>query len=88
MVEAIRTAEKAVGRVHYGLTEKEKGSRVFRRSLFVVKDVTKGELFTDHNVRSIRPGDGLHTRHLEQILGRKASRKIERGTPMAWDLID
>ncbi len=87
MVEAIRTTEKALGRVHYGVSQEEAKSSVFRRSLFVVKDVKAGENFTAENVRSIRPGHGLHTRHLEEILGRTASRNIQRGTPLAWELI-
>jgi N-acetylneuraminate synthase len=59
----------------------------FRRSLFVVADVKAGELFTDNNVRSIRPADGLHPRHLPDVLGRKAAREIFRGTPLQWDMV-
>ena len=87
MVEAIRTAEKALGQVHYGVSQEEAKSCVFRRSLFVVEDVKAGESFSAENVRSIRPGHGLHTRHLEEILGRTASRNIQRGTPLAWELV-
>jgi pseudaminic acid synthase len=87
MVAAVRTAEQAVGRVYYGVSEQESDSRVFRRSLFVVQDIKAGEPFTAENVRSIRPGHGLHTRHLEEILGRSAAVDIERGTPLDWDLI-
>lgn len=87
MVEAVRTVEKALGRVEYGVTEREAASRVFRRSLFVVQDVEAGEVFTEENVRSIRPGYGLHTRHLEDVLGRRAGQDLERGTPLLWDLI-
>jgi pseudaminic acid synthase len=87
MVEAVRTAEKALGEVHFGLSEKEKSLRVFRRSLFVVQDVKRGETFTAANVRSIRPGYGLHTRHLAGVLGKRAVRDIERGTPLSWDLV-
>jgi pseudaminic acid synthase len=87
MVEAVRTAEKALGEVHFGLSDKEEASRVFRRSLFVVEDVKRGEMFTAENVRSIRPGYGLHTRHLNQVLGKRAIRDIERGTPLSWDLV-
>ena len=84
MVEAVRTAEAALGEVHYGLQPDEEVSRVFRRSLFVVQDMQPGELFTEANVRSIRPGHGLHTRYLEEVLGRRASQPIARGTPLAW----
>ena len=87
MVEAMRTAEKALGTVHYGVSEYEAKSRVFRRSLFVVRDMKAGEVFTEENVRSIRPGYGLHTRHLGEIIGRYASRDINRGIPLTWDLI-
>jgi sialic acid synthase SpsE len=54
----------------------------------VVSDLKKGESFTEENVRSIRPGHGLHTRHLRQVIGKTASRDIERGTPLAWELIE
>ncbi len=84
MVEAVRTAEAALGEVHYGLQPDEEVSRVFRRSLFVVEDMQAGELFTATNVRSIRPGHGLHTRYLPEVLGRRASQPIARGTPLAW----
>jgi N-acetylneuraminate synthase len=87
MVEAVRTAEKALGEVHFGLSSKEEASSVFRRSLFVVQDVKRGETFTSENVRSIRPGYGLHTRHLGEVLGKRAVRDIERGTPLSWDLV-
>jgi pseudaminic acid synthase len=87
MVEGVRTAERALGKVFYGVNPAEAKSRVFRRSLFVVKDVSAGELFTRHNVRSIRPGYGLHTRYLEEILGRAATREIQRGTPLAWEMV-
>ena len=87
MVEAVRTAEKALGEAHFGVSAKEEASRVFRRSLFVVEDVKRGEMFTEANVRSIRPGHGLHTRHLAEVLGKRAMRDIERGTPLSWDLV-
>jgi len=87
MVEAIRTTEKAIGDVRYGITEKEKKSRIFRRSLFVVQDMRPGDRFTPENVRSIRPGFGLHTRYIEKILGRKASSEISKGTPLSWEII-
>jgi pseudaminic acid synthase len=87
MVEAVRVAEKSLGEIHFGLTDSERSSRVFRRSLFVVLDVRRGELFSAENVRSIRPGHGLHTRHLPQIVGKRASCDIEKGTPLNWDLV-
>jgi len=87
VVDAVRVAEKALGEVHFGVSEKEANSRVFRRSLFIVQAIKRGEPFTAENVRAIRPGHGLHTRHLTEVLGRKASRDIERGTPMSWELV-
>ena len=87
MVEAVRTAEKALGEVRYEATEQEAKSRVFRRSLFVVEDMKAGEVFTEENVRSIRPGYGLHPRYMKDVLGRRAARGVQRGTPLGWDLI-
>jgi pseudaminic acid synthase len=87
MVDAVRMAEKALGSVHFGVSEREGSSRVFRRSLFVVRDLKMGEQFTIQNVRSIRPGHGLHTRHLPDVLGKTAAVDIERGTPLSWDLV-
>jgi len=87
MVEAVRTAEKALGEVRFGLSAKEEASRVFRRSLFVVEDVKQGEIFTASNVRSIRPGHGLHTRHLGEVLGKRAAREVKKGTPMNWEFV-
>jgi N-acetylneuraminate synthase len=87
MVDAIRTTERALGKVQYEVTERERESRIFRRSLFVVKDMKKGELYAEENLRSIRPGAGLHTRYLDDIVGRRSSRDIRRGTPLTWDLV-
>jgi len=87
MVAAVRVAEKALGKAHYDVSPEEAKSRVFRRSLFVVKDMKKGDMFTEENVRSIRPGYGLHTRYLETMLGRMASRDIPRGTPLDGSLV-
>ena len=87
MVEAVRTGERALGEVHFGATATEENSRRFRRSLFVVEDVKRNETFTPANVRSIRPGSGLHTRHLGEVLGKRAVRDIKRGTPLTWDLV-
>lgn len=88
MVRDIRTAESALGTISYALTENQKISLNFRRSLFVVKDVTEGELLTAENVRSIRPGHGLHTRYLGEVLGRKARCSIKKGTPLSWGVIE
>jgi N-acetylneuraminate synthase len=87
MVKAVRVAEKALGQVSYEVTEKERASRVFRRSLFVVKDMKAGARFTPENVRSIRPGHGLAPKYLDEVMGRCAARDIAAGTPLCWDLI-
>ncbi len=87
MVKAVRMAGKALGEVCYGVHEEEAKARVFRRSLFVVQDMKAGDVFTAETVRSIRPGHGLHTRYLDEILGRWAVRDIKRGTPLSWDMI-
>ncbi len=87
MVEAIRVAENALGRVRYDVTDQERESRVARRSLFVVEDVKAGERFTRRNVRSIRAGHGLHTRYLGEILGRRAADDARRGTPLTGALV-
>lgn len=87
MVDNIRIVEKALGTVNYDLTEKQKNSREHSRSLFVVKDVEKGEIFTEDNVKSIRPGFGLETKFIKDILGKAANDDIKKGTPMEWSLI-
>ena len=88
MAEAIRTVEKALGEVHYGAGDQEAKNRIFRRSLFIVKDMKAREVFAEDNVRSIRPGYGLHPRHLADIYGKKAKMDIKKGTPLRWDLVD
>lgn len=87
LVDQVRTVEKAVGKVRYGLTETEKKNLVFRRSLFAVKDIRKNELFTEDNIRSVRPGNGLKPKYINFVLGKKAKRNIKNGTPLAWSLI-
>jgi N-acetylneuraminate synthase len=87
MVEAVRTAEQALGAVHYGRTANEEKSRVFRRSLYVVKDMRAGDVFTAETVRSIRPAKGLAPKYLGLVLGRRATRDIPAGTPCEWDMV-
>jgi sialic acid synthase SpsE len=87
MVQAVRKTETALGGVRYETGEKESESKSFRRSLFAVKEIEQGDAFTDKNVRSIRPGCGLHPRYLPEIIGREAARNIDRGTPLGWPLI-
>ena len=87
MVDAVRTAERSLGAVYFGVSEREAPSRAFRRSLFVVRDIKRGEKFTTENIRSIRPSSGLHTRHIAEVLGKTAAVDIERGTPLSWDVV-
>lgn len=88
MVDEIRIVEKALGKVTYELTEQQVRSREDGRSLFVVKDVKEGEVFTEENVRSIRPNFGLHTMYYDDVIGKKAKTDIAKGTPLAWNVID
>lgn len=87
MVHDVRIVEKAVGAVCYELTPKQKESVMFRRSLFAVRDIRQGELFTPENIRSIRPGHGLAPKYLELVIGRRAAEDIPYGTPLSWDLL-
>jgi len=87
MVKSVREVEKALSEVSYDLTEKMKKSREFSRSLFVVKDIKAGEIFTEGNIRSIRPGYGLKPKYLKEILGKRATQDIKKGTPVSWDII-
>lgn len=87
MVEAIRTAEKSFGSVSYTATEQEAASRVFRRSLFVVQDMKAGDIFSEINVRSIRPGFGLPPKYYHTLLGKPVKKDVKKGTPVRWDLI-
>jgi pseudaminic acid synthase len=87
MVEAVRQVEEALGGVRYGPSERERDSLGLRRSLFIVENVKKGELFNDQNVRSIRPAMGLPPDLLEVVIGRRAARDLVKGTPLSWDVI-
>ena len=87
MVTALRKAEQMIGSVDYEMTDKKKKSRQFSRSLFIVKDVKSGDKISNENVRSIRPGFGMHPRHLSEIIGKKFEENFEKGTPMNFDLI-
>lgn len=82
MVKAVREAEKAIGKVDYTLTEKQKKGREFSRSLYVVEDMKAGDIITEKNVRSIRPGFGLHPRYYKNVLNKKISTNMKRGEPL------
>ena len=84
MVKSVRNTELALGRARYGPTSSDAANRSFRRSLFVVKNVNRGEAFTSDNIRSIRPGQGLEPRFMDDVIGKTATEDIERGTPLNW----
>ncbi|MBR1477795.1 MAG: pseudaminic acid synthase [Lachnospiraceae bacterium] len=88
MVTNIRNVEKALGRVTYDLTDKQKAEREHRRSLFIAKDMKAGDVFTEENVRSVRPGYGLHTRYYEDVLGKCIKADAKLGTPLRVEMID
>lgn len=88
MVHMIRNVEKALGRVTYELNEKQMEGRGTSRSLYVVKDIKCGEIITSENVRSIRPAAGMHTKYMEDIIGKRARFDLEKGTPMDWKYIE
>ncbi len=87
MVTAVRQVEKALGKEEYVFTGQMKKSRQNARSLFVVKDIKKGEKFTGENIRSIRPGAGLHPKYYNEILGKIAAEDIKKGTPLKWEMV-
>ena len=87
MVRTVRDVEAALGKVSYELSDRVRKNRIFARSLFVVADIRRGDLFSDQNVRSIRPGYGLAPKYLPQIIGKRAGRDLKKGTPLDWDMI-
>jgi pseudaminic acid synthase len=87
MVDAVRFAEKALGKVSYVVTEKEKLNRPFRRSLFAIRDIQEGDIFDETNVRSIRPAQGIAPKYTGDVMGKKARISITKGTPLSWDLM-
>jgi len=87
MVDAVRIAEKMTGEANFEITDKMKGQRDFSRSLYVVEDIKKGDPITEVNVRSIRPGYGLHPKYYREILGKKVNTDVMKGTPMSFDFV-
>jgi sialic acid synthase SpsE len=88
LIRQVRTAEAAVGQVHFGPSESDAQNVSFRRSLFAVADIDPGERFTPQNVKSIRPGNGLPPKRLQRVLASTAAKSISRGTPLSWDDVD
>ena len=87
MVKAVREAEKASGLVDYKLTEKQAKGRDFSRSLYIAENIKAGEIFTDKNLRSVRPGFGLHPKYFNEVIGKKSNQDLEKGTPMKLNYI-
>lgn len=87
LVTETERAWQSLGRIAYGPTEAEKKSLVFRRSVYVAENVKAGDVFTADNLRIVRPGSGLHPRFFGQVLGRRASRDLQRGTPLSWEYV-
>ncbi len=87
MVKAVRDTEKLLGKVDYSMSDKKSKSRQFARSLYVSKEIKKGEKFSNKNIRSVRPGYGLHPKYLKEILGKKATKDLEFATALKWKYI-
>ena len=88
LVRECNTARDALGEVSYEMQEQEKKSVVFRRSLYIVEDMKAGDVITEQNMRSIRPGLGLSPKYYEELLGRKVRKNIAKGTALSWDLLE
>ena len=87
LVQETERAWQAMGQISYGATEAEKKSLVFRRSLYIVKDLKTGDMLTAENVRAIRPGLGLATKYFDVVLGKPVNQDIKRGTALSWSLL-
>ena len=87
MVDAVRAAEKSLGKIDYSMTAEKIRNRRLGRSLFAVEDILVGEVLTEKNVRSIRPGNGLPPKYLKEVIGKTAKTNITKGTPLNWDII-
>lgn len=88
MVDYVRIAEKCVGKINYGGVKSEEIAKKYRRSIYCCNDIKKGEVFSEKNLKSVRPGNGLHTRYYEEIIGKKARQDIKFATPISWNLIE
>ena len=88
LVNKVRITEQALGKVQWGPTGQAAANKQFGRSLFIAKDMKAGDVLTETNLRSVRPGDGLHTRYWHALLGRVVTRDVLKGTPMSWSLVD
>ena len=87
LVVETERAWQSLGKIHFGPTDAERKSLVFRRSIYIAKDISAGELFDETNIRVIRPGDGVPPSFYSQIIGKTAQRNYSAGTPLNWDQI-
>lgn len=88
MVRDIRSTEKALGKISYEISDSERENRQYRRSIFVVADISKGDFFTEENIKIIRPAQGLLPKYMKNILGKRAAFDIEKGTPLQWNMVE
>ena len=87
LVVETERAWQSLGKVTYGATESEKGSLELRRSIYIAKDIKKGDVLNENNLRIVRPGLGLPPKYYDIILGRKVNRNVKKGIAVKWDLI-
>ena len=87
LVEETTRAWQSLGSIQYGILEAEKNSVNYKRSIYIVEDIKAGEFFTKENLKVIRPGDGMHPRYYDSVLGKKALYDISRGTPLSFDML-
>lgn len=87
MVSDVRAAESAIGHVDYTLTPKQRSGREFSRSLYIAEDMKAGDTLTEQNLRSVRPGFGLHPKYLPELLGKQVNQDLKKGTRMSWELV-
>ena len=88
MVLDVKNAKKTLGEAQYKLSEGEQRSRLFRKSIFIAEDVEEGTVLDEKNLRVVRPSNGLHPRYYKELLGKKVTRKLTKGTPFEWNMIE
>ena len=88
MVQSVRDAENSIGSMSYELSEKQKVGRQFSRSIYVISDIKEGEIFTEKNIRAIRPGFGLHPKYYEKILGKKSPKNLDHGDRLSMSVLN
>lgn len=88
MVDAVRLAERMMGKANYDMTEKKLKSREFSRSLFISEDLKKGDVLSENNIKSVRPNYGLHTKYYNDVIGKIAKIDLSKGTPLSWEVLE